>query len=313
MEKQYFDVAPGIICFQEPLGVRFVSFYALMNDDKATLFDAGILGTVTHWIDQSVLLNPIERLIVSHADADHFGDSANLKQRFPNMHILCHAADKTWVENHAAIVKERYGFSHQRYGVGYPPETLEALRGLCGDDFKVDTTLANGETLAIGTRTWEVLHTPGHSAGHISLWSDADGILLVGDAVLGFGPPNFETNEPSIPSTHQDIEPYLKTIERFETLPVQLALAAHWQPMDDSQFTQLLSQSRQNVERDLNFVREACRQKPQTFEALLNGINEAFSVWDAADDMNYIFALDGAVQYLLAKGEITESEGVYHA
>lgn len=313
MEKQHFEVAPGITCFQEPFGVRLLSFFALDNGDTITLFDGGNPNSVTHWIEAGQLSKPIDRLIVSHSDADHFGDGANLKQRFPDMQILCHAADKHFIENHAAIVKERYGFSHALYGIGYPPETLDALRGICGDDLQVDATLEDGDQLEIGNRTWEVLHVAGHSPGHISLWSAADGILWFADAVLGFGPPEAATWEPSMPSTHEDIEPYLKTIERFEGLPVKLALPAHWQPMDGSQFADFLTKTRQNIERDLNFVRQACQEKPQTFSSLLDGINEAFRVWEPADDMNYIFALHAALQYLIAQGEITDKDGLFHA
>lgn len=313
MEKQKLVVAPGITCFQEPLGVRFVSFYALDDGDTITLFDAGIPSTVTHWIDNGTLSKPITRLIISHSDADHFGDTANLKARFPEMEIMCHAADRYWTENHDAIVAERYGFSHARYGYGYPQETLDALRSVCGDDFTISQPLAEGATLNIGGRTWEVLHIPGHSPGHIGLWSAADSVLLLSDAVLGFGPPNSETGKPSMPSTHQDIAPYLATIDRLSQLPVKLALAAHWHPMDGEAFAAFLSRSRQRVEQDLALVRDACQQHPLPFAELMQRINDAYREWDSGEDINYIFALDGAIQHLLATGDIHEKDGRFYA
>jgi glyoxylase-like metal-dependent hydrolase (beta-lactamase superfamily II) len=55
----------------------------------------------------------------------------------------------------------------------------------------------------------EVIHTPGHTAGHVSLYRSSDGVLITGDAVLTvdlnsllgflrgrqgvFGPPRYTT------------------------------------------------------------------------------------------------------------------------
>jgi glyoxylase-like metal-dependent hydrolase (beta-lactamase superfamily II) len=45
------------------------------------------------------------------------------------------------------------------------------------------TLLHEGETIDIGTRTFTVLHTPGHTAGSACLFDEHDGTLFSGDAV----------------------------------------------------------------------------------------------------------------------------------
>jgi glyoxylase-like metal-dependent hydrolase (beta-lactamase superfamily II) len=49
---------------------------------------------------------------------------------------------------------------------------------------EASTRLHGGEILSIGKRQWEVLHTPGHSLGHVCLWSPTDKLLLSGDHLL---------------------------------------------------------------------------------------------------------------------------------
>jgi len=48
----------------------------------------------------------------------------------------------------------------------------------------VDHVLKNGQTLRIGDRNFEVIHIPGHSDDSISLYSEEDGILFLGDAPI---------------------------------------------------------------------------------------------------------------------------------
>src|SRR5260370_4463135 len=41
-----------------------------------------------------------------------------------------------------------------------------------------------GEKFSAGGRSWEILHTPGHSPGHICIWSAEDRLLCSGDHLL---------------------------------------------------------------------------------------------------------------------------------
>lgn len=48
----------------------------------------------------------------------------------------------------------------------------------------VDIILRGGETLRIGDRLFEVIHTPGHSQDSICLFCEEDGMLFVGDTPI---------------------------------------------------------------------------------------------------------------------------------
>lgn len=52
-------------------------------------------------------------------------------------------------------------------------------RVFTGPGHPVDRALRDGEVLG----DWRVIHAPGHSAGHIVLWREADRVLIVGDVL----------------------------------------------------------------------------------------------------------------------------------
>ena len=63
-------------------------------------------------------------------------------------------------------------------------DTLVAWMPYLHSVVEASTRLHGGEFISIGKRQWQVLHTPGHSLGHICLWSQTDRLLFSGDHVL---------------------------------------------------------------------------------------------------------------------------------
>lgn len=55
------------------------------------------------------------------------------------------------------------------------------------DPVRIDRPLRGGERLAVGTVEIHVLHTPGHTAGSITLWAPAADALFTGDTLLKGG------------------------------------------------------------------------------------------------------------------------------
>lgn len=51
----------------------------------------------------------------------------------------------------------------------------------------VDVWVSEGDSVSVGNLTGKVLETPGHTAGHISYWFDADKLAFVGDTLFSIG------------------------------------------------------------------------------------------------------------------------------
>ena len=60
----------------------------------------------------------------------------------------------------------------------------------------------------LGDRAFEVLHTPGHTAGSISLWEAATGTLFTGDAIYVDDKLSWD-----------DREGFLRSLERIRDAP----------------------------------------------------------------------------------------------
>lgn len=92
---------------------------------------------------------------------------------------------------------------------------------------KVTRTLRSGEVLDLNGYKMKVLHTPGHTEGHISLWEEEQKILISGDVDLtGFGPwyGNPDCN----------ISDYISSIDMLNRLDIKTLICGHMSGTDTS-------------------------------------------------------------------------------
>ena len=105
---------------------------------------------------------------LTHAHADHQGAT----------HAVCEKLGiPLWVGERDADAAEDPSLILERQP-NHPINTLFA-KIFAGPGHPVARTLREGDEVA----GFQVLDTPGHSAGHISLWREADGVLIAGDVL----------------------------------------------------------------------------------------------------------------------------------
>ena len=52
------------------------------------------------------------------------------------------------------------------------------------DDLKINTALADGDNVKIGSESLDVIHVPGHSPGGIALYAPESGFIISGDSLF---------------------------------------------------------------------------------------------------------------------------------
>lgn len=105
---------------------------------------------------------------LTHAHPDHQGAS----------HELCEELGVPfWVGTADADVAEKPELMRERQP--HHPMAKLSYRVFTGPGHQVDRTLEEGDEVA----GFAVLHTPGHSAGHLSFWRESDRVLVLGDVV----------------------------------------------------------------------------------------------------------------------------------
>jgi ribonuclease/clavin/mitogillin len=89
--------------------------------------------------------------------------------------------------------------------------------------------LADGDVIDLAgpvPERWRVLHTPGHAPGHVCLYEENDGTLVVGDMVASVGTILIAPGD-------GDMAVYLAQLERLAAIGARLALPAHGEPIDE--------------------------------------------------------------------------------
>jgi len=101
--------------------------------------------------------------VVTHAHIDHIGGAEKLK-RATGARIYLHPADFPLYDQIAM----------QAAWLGMTPPERAAI----------DTSLREGEQVREGGMSFDVLHTPGHTPGSISLWLPSEKKLIAGDTLF---------------------------------------------------------------------------------------------------------------------------------
>jgi glyoxylase-like metal-dependent hydrolase (beta-lactamase superfamily II) len=171
------------------LGANASTIYPVLLWDKkdgATLIDTGVPGSEKaieeHLQRLGLGWKDIRRIIITHQDIDHIG-GASAAVKASNAEVLAHRDDIPYIQGERRLLKadpDRI----EKMVQNVPEERREAVRRIFSDPPKVHVTraLADGEKLPYGGGI-VVIHTPGHTPGHISLYLEADRLLISGDAL----------------------------------------------------------------------------------------------------------------------------------
>jgi len=92
--------------------------------------------------------------------------------------------------------------------------------------------VAEGDIIDLGDRQWRVLHTPGHSPGHVSLLEERTGILIAQDVVYD-GP--LVTN-----CYHSDLAVYRQTMRRLREIEPSIVHGGHFPSFGKVRYRQLI-------------------------------------------------------------------------
>src|SRR5690606_22986714 len=127
------------------------------------------------------------------------------------------------------ILQERY-FAYEQFGVFHDDETKEWFINST-EASRIDMQVTGGEVLRLGTdRYVDIIHTPGHSSGHLSIYDRKNKAAIVIDAILWKGLFDREGNIIS-PPPYYSVEPYLKSIDNVLDLDIDVLLTGHYDVM----------------------------------------------------------------------------------
>ncbi len=130
---------------------------------EAVVVDPG--GDVKHLVTIIQELGvKVVKILLTHGHLDHVGGTEDLAREVVTPIIGPHKADNFWLQ----------GLEGQSQMFGFP--RTEA--------FEPDQWLNGGDTVTFGGESLDVLHTPGHTPGHVVFYSASAKLAFVGDVLF---------------------------------------------------------------------------------------------------------------------------------
>ena len=229
-----FRVGDGVYRIPLPLpgdALRAVNVYAIVGDDELTIIDSGWGGIPETRVAFGSALaelgfeaRAVRRSLITHAHRDHYTFATELRDD----HGTTISLGEHERENIARAIQgdrgglvgrlERAGASHlMQSSPGRPTNTPWSIP---------DRWLVDGEivTLPGVTDGLEVIHTPGHTRGHVVYADHFRSLTFTGDHVLSRITPSigYEPNPSESPLAR-----FLDSLRRIRSLPDARLLPAH--------------------------------------------------------------------------------------
>ena len=195
-------------------------------------------------------------IVLTHGHFDHAGAALALAEQW-NVPIYAHRLEMPYLTG-------KSDYPPQDPIVGGAIAFMSRFFPHSGYDFgsRVHAIPENGEIAELPN--WKILHTPGHTAGHISLWRENDCTLLAGDALTTMNLDSWisqitekqEFCPPPAPFT-TDWQAARRSVGFLADLEPKVVGAGHGKPIADADTAQQLKELARNftTPRDGRYVR----------------------------------------------------------
>ncbi len=176
------DYQNGVYAFDaEYVRPQMAAIHLVVDDGRVAVVDTASNAALPLTLDtlSSLGLGPesVDYVVLTHVHLDHAGGAGAMMAAFPNARLIVHPRGA----RHMAAPEKLYAAVEAVYGA----EQAKALYGtLIPVPAERILAAADRQTLRLGSRKLEVLHTPGHAKHHLCLFDHASRGIFTGD-VLG--------------------------------------------------------------------------------------------------------------------------------
>jgi glyoxylase-like metal-dependent hydrolase (beta-lactamase superfamily II) len=301
------EIAPGIELIVGSVVSRPLQLYLLRGPDRNVLLDTGCAPDPERFIFSSLgslglAPEDISMVVNTHPDVDHCGGNAQLKRASPNVLLTCGEADRELIENPQVLYQHRYQSYLQAHGIRLEDGAGAWLREMGGAPARVDFTWRGGETLRLGPDwTVQILRTPGHSQGHLSVFDPRSGTLLMGDAVQGGLALDMDGRRTVYP-TYINVVEYLETISLFRSLQPKTLCGCHWPIARGAAVCQFLDESEEFVDEVDRIVSDELSLRPDgiTMRELIEVSADRLGLEKGGPELYLFLALSGHLERMAA-------------
>jgi len=183
----------------------------------------------TEILKDAITRKKITQILLTHGHIDHVGGIMALQS-------------SVYVD----VITSNIEAQHLKTG---DSSYIEPFMGSQCPPIEISREVVEGDSIHIGKFSFNILHTPGHTHGSISLWDESNQILISGDTVFpqgSFGRTDLRTGSS---------EEMVASLERLSKLDIQVLLPGHMPPVISQSGSPLNSvkQSFQNARMMLSY------------------------------------------------------------
>lgn len=183
--------------------------YLLCGENKALLIDTG-LGVCDIYNEVQKLTDKPVIAVPTHIHWDHIGGLGYFSE------FYIHEAESDWIDGKFPLPSEivrKELVKGNALPQWFDADSYAVFQG------KPSGLVKDGDEIDLGGRKIRVLHSPGHSPGHICLWEEKTGYLFSGDlAYKGTLFANYPSTDPKA---------YLYSVEKVAAHAVKKVFPAH--------------------------------------------------------------------------------------
>ncbi len=184
--------------------------YLLIGKEYSLLIDTGLGISKINPVVRSLTDRPIW-VVTSHVHWDHIGGHKEFETHY------VHEMDAEWMKNGIPIpleiIKSNVVREVEKFPNGFNIEHYSV--------FKTESysSIRDGYNFELGDREIEVIHTPGHSPGHICLYDKKRKYLFAGDLIYkGTLYANYPSTDPQL---------FSQSVKRIAKLDIDRVFPAH--------------------------------------------------------------------------------------
>ena len=220
-----------------PFRLDHVHCFLAEGSNGRTIMDAGLNAKATADIWKPIIEEKqITQIILTHYHPDHFGYAGTLQQLTGAEVWMTETDEKAgisyWEPDSLNSLKDKYA------ACGLPAEESSALsddesgfRGKVTPYPTVNRHLEEGSRIVFGHYEYEVILTPGHSDGLITLYNEEKSVLFSTDHILPRISPNISYWFRGI---NNPLEAFFRSLKKIQKLNVEHVIPSHEKPFTNA-------------------------------------------------------------------------------
>jgi glyoxylase-like metal-dependent hydrolase (beta-lactamase superfamily II) len=298
------EVVSGVHRLVAPLGDRYVCIFLVVGRTSAAVIDTGVAGSPDTALAEALaaLEVDVSYIVVTHADVDHSGGLAATRRLAPQALAVCHPLDRALVDSVDRLIDRRYREFRDAHEIDPGAEFCDWVRAN-DDGGRVADVIVPPAHIDLGDRRLAVLHTPGHTQGHLTVVDELTRTAIVADAVMAGAVPD-ATGQPAFAPTYRYPADYRESCAVLRRLDPERLLCSHYPVVEGragvAEFIDGSDSFAACLEQEILEVLEVAG-RPLPAVDVIAAVAPRIRTWDASMDMTLAQPVVGHLEDLVSR------------